>query len=182
MSALLRLKVVLVVVALVGVGGVTAAVASGGGERSRFSTDLVGYEEVPAVSTDGGGSFRAVISRTADEIEYELRYSGLQGTVTQAHIHVGQKDVAGGISVFLCSNLGNGPAGTQACPPSGTVTGTIRPVDVIGPTAQLITAGEFDELLRALRAGVAYANVHSTLVPAGEIRGQLDGDQSRVDD
>ena len=56
MSALLRLKVVLVVVALVGVGGVTAAVASGDGGRSKFSTDLVGYEEVPAVSTDGGGT------------------------------------------------------------------------------------------------------------------------------
>ena len=75
MSALLRLKVALVVVALVGVGGVTAAVASGDGERSRFSTDLVGYEEVPAISTVGGGSFRAVISRSADEIRYELSYA-----------------------------------------------------------------------------------------------------------
>jgi hypothetical protein len=181
MSALLRLKVVLVVVALVGVGGVTAAVASGDGGRSKFSTDLVGYEEVPAVSTDGGGSFRAVISRTADEIRYELRYSGLQGDVTQSHIHFGQEDVAGGISVFLCSNLGNGPAGTQACPPSGKVTGTIRPVDVIGPAGQGIAAGEFDELVKALRAGVAYANVHSTLVPSGEIRGQL-GDRGHDGD
>ena len=179
MSALLRLKVVLLVVALVGVGGVTAAVASGGGERSTFSTDLVGYEEVPAVSTDGGGSFQAVISRSADEIRYELTYSGLQGNVTQAHIHVGQKAVAGGISVFLCSNLGNGPAGTQPCPPSGNVTGPIRPADVIGPTPQLITAGEFDELVRALRAGVAAATVHTTLVPGGEIRGQLDGDEAQ---
>ena len=32
--------------------------------------------------------------------------------------------VNGGISVFLCTNLGNGPAGTQACPQEGTVTGT----------------------------------------------------------
>ena len=183
MSALLRLKVVLVVVALVGVGGVTAAVASGDGGRSRFSTDLVGYEEAPAVMTDGGGSFRAVISRTADEIRYELTYSGLEGNVTQAHIHFGQKDVSGGISVFLCSNLGNGPAGTQACPPSGTVTGTIRPVDVIGPVGQGIAAGEFDELVQALRDGLAYANVHSSLVQTGEIRGQLgDGRHHGNDD
>ena len=40
------------------------------------------------------------------------------------------------------------------------------PVDVIGPAAQGIAAGEFDELVEALRAGVAYANVHSSLVPA----------------
>jgi hypothetical protein len=177
MSALLRMKVLVVVLALLGVGGVTAAVASGDGGRSRFSTDMVGYEEVPAVSTPGGGSFQAVISRSADEIRYDMSYSALQGNVTQSHIHFGQEDVAGGISVFLCTNLGNGPAGTQACPPSGTVTGTIRPVDVIGPAGQGIAAGEFAELVKALRAGLAYVNVHSTLVPAGEIRGQLgDGD------
>ena len=181
MSALLRLKVVLVVVALVGVGGVTAAVASGDGGRSKFATDLVGYEEVPALSTAGGGTFRAAISRSADEIRYELTYGGLVGTPTQSHIHFGQKSVAGGISVFLCSNLGNGPSGTQPCPVSGTVTGTFWPADVIGPVGQGIAAGEFAELVQALRAGVAYANVHSTVYPGGEIRGQL-GDRHHGDD
>jgi hypothetical protein len=92
--------------------------------------------------------------------------------------------VNGGISVFLCSNLGNGPAGTQPCPPSGTVTGTIRPVDVIGPTGQGIAPGEFAELVTALRDGVAYANVHSNVWPGGEIRGQLshsdEGDWPRL--
>jgi hypothetical protein len=180
MSALLRTKLLILVVALLGVGGVTAAVASGDGGQKEFAVDLVGYEEVPAVSTTGGGSFRASISRSADEIRYELTYGNLQGATTQAHIHVGQKSVNGGISVFLCSNLGNGPAGTQACPPSGTVTGTIRPVDVIGPVPQGVTAGEFDELVRALRAGVAYANVHSSLWPGGEIRGQLDHSDGRA--
>ena len=184
MSALLRLKVGLVVVALVGVGGVTAAVASGDGGRSKFSTDLVGYEEVPAVSTDGGGSFRARdLHGRRTRSGTSSRTAACEGNVTQAHIHFGQKDVSGGISVFLCSNLGNGPAGTQACPPSGTVTGTIRPVDVIGPAGQGIAAGEFDELVQALRTGVAYANVHSDAHPDGEIRGQLgDGRHHGHDD
>jgi hypothetical protein len=173
MPSLLRVKLLVVVVALLGVGGVTAAVASGDGGQRRFSVDLVGYEEVPAVSTAGGGTFTAAISPSGDEIRYELTYGSLQGLAQQSHIHFGQESVTGGISVFLCSNLGNGPAGTQPCPPSGTVTGTIRPVDVIGPTAQGITAGEFDELVKALRAGVAYANVHSSVWPGGEIRGQL---------
>jgi hypothetical protein len=180
MSALLRMKVLIVVLALLGVGGVTAAVASGDGGQRRFAVDLIGYEEVPAVSTLGGGTFRAVISRTADEIRYELTYDSLQGTTQQAHIHFGQESVNGGISVFLCSNLGNGPAGTQACPQSGTVTGTIRPVDVIGPTVQGIAPGEFAELVKALRAGVAYANVHSSMWPGGEIRGQF-GDREDND-
>ena len=73
----------------------------------------------------------------------------------QAHIHFGGPRQSGGISVFLCTNLGNGPVGTQACPaPPATVTGTIRPADVIGPTAQGIAAGEFAELIDAIRHGV----------------------------
>jgi len=75
--------------------------------------------------------------------------------------------------VFLCSNLGNGPAGTQACPPSGTITGTITPANVIGPTGQGISAGEFDEVVAAIRNGTAYVNVHSTTFPVGEIRAQF---------
>src|SRR3712207_4375667 len=96
-------------------------------------------------------------------------------------MHFGQRGQSGGISVFLCTNLGNGPAGTQACPPSpGTVRGTIRAVDVIGPVGQGIAAGEFGELLRAIRAGATYVNVHSTLWPAGEIRAQIDrGNEGR---
>ena len=79
--------------------------------------------------------------------------------------------------MFLCTNLGNGPAGTQACPPApATVSGTIRPADVIGPAGQGITAGEFDELVDAIRAGMTYANVHTTERPGGEIRAQLELD------
>jgi hypothetical protein len=55
------------------------------------------------------------------------------------------------------------------------VSGTITPASVIGPAAQGIQAGEFAELVRALRAGAAYANVHTTTFPGGEIRGQISG-------
>ena len=79
---------------------------------------LTGAEEVPYVSTTADGRFEARINREETEIEYTLSYSALEGDVQQAHIHIGQKKVNGGISVFLCSNLGNGPAGTQACPPA----------------------------------------------------------------
>ena len=43
----------------------------------------------------------------------------------------------------------------------------------MGPAAQGIAPGEFDELVDAIRAGVSYANVHSTTYPMGEIRAQL---------
>ncbi len=65
--------------------------------------------------------------------------------------------------------------GTPVCPQTGKVTGTITAANVIGPAGQGIAAGEFAEALRAVRKGVAYANVHSSKYPAGEIRGQIDG-------
>jgi len=138
------------------------------------SARLVGFEEVPSsLSTTGRGRFRAVIDEDAGLITYRLTYEGLVA-VAQAHIHFGQRHTNGGISVFLCSNLGNGPAGTQACPDTaGEVSGEIVAVNVIGPAGQGIAAGEFAELLAAIRSGNAYANVHTTAFPGGEIRGQI---------
>ena len=46
---------------------------------------------------------------------------------------------------------------------------------MVGPTGQGIAPGEYAELLRAIRAGATYANVHTSKYPAGEIRAQLDG-------
>jgi hypothetical protein len=143
--------------------------------RNAVREQLTGFQENPLVlSTTGTGQFRALINDVTQEISYQLSYSSLEATVTQAHIHVGLPSQVGGVSVFLCSNLGNGPAGTQACPPApATITGTIHPADIIGPAGQGITAGQFTELVAAIRAGVTYVNVHSTLYPVGEIRAQL---------
>jgi hypothetical protein len=168
-----RLQLVLAagIVLLLGAVGVAAAGIGGGQIRERLS----GYEEVPAVSTDASGRFEARIGRFDDRIDYTLSYDGLTGDVLQSHIHFGQRSVNGGVSTFLCTNLGNGPAGTPACPPGpATVTGTVVPAGVVGPAGQGIAAGEFDELVAAIRAGVAYANVHSSTFPGGEIRAQLD--------
>lgn len=144
-------------------------------DQSTVRAKLQGFKEVPAISTSARGHFTAEIDQNLGTLSYLLSYSGLQGSVQQSHIHFGQPHVNGGISVFLCSNLGNGPAGTQTCPAEGSVKGTISAGDVIGPGAQGIGAGEFAELLEAIKAGVAYVNVHTTTFPAGEIRGQLRG-------
>ena len=135
---------------------------------------LSGYNEDPfALSTPGRGSFSAKVDQRNQEIRYTLRYDGLPTTALQAHIHFGNPSQSGGISTFLCTNLGNGPAGTQTCPTSGTVTGTITPADVVGPVGQGIAPGEFRELVDAIKAETAYVNVHTSQNPGGEIRGQL---------
>ena len=159
----------------------TAAIAHD--TKSKISARLSGYQEVPAQSSAAKAKLRAAIDENKQEISYKLSYAGpfnSGGAVTQAHIHFGQFAVNGGISAFLCATAANpGPAGTPVCPqpPADgsrvSVSGVIHPADVIGPAAQGIAPGEFDELVQAIGAGIAYANVHTTVNPAGEIRGQI---------
>jgi CHRD domain len=151
-----------------------ATVIGAGGRGFSVGTRLTGYEEVPAISTTGNGSFRGMVSADGASLSYEVSYADLEGAVAQSHIHFAQAGVNGGISIFFCSNLGNGPAGTQACPASpATVSGTVTAADVIGPNGQGISAGEWAEVVAAIRAGATYVNVHSSMFPGGEIRGQL---------
>ncbi len=168
----MRRLTVAVLVALVALLVVPIAMVPAA-SKFNFRTKLLGFEEVPAVSSTGLGEFRAQVSDTS--LSYELSYVNLEGAVQQAHIHLGQKDVNGGIVLWLCSNLPSPPTppGTPPCPgPSGTVTGTLGAGNVQAVAAQGIAAGEFNEVIRALRAGVTYANVHTDKHPPGEIRGQ----------
>lgn len=149
-----------------------------GGKKKVKSDTLTGYQETPGVSSTGTGSFAAEIDEGASMITYELTYRDLSTPALAAHIHFGNRFTAGGVSAFLC-----GGGGKPACLPGtivpAIVTGTIIPADVIGPAGQGITLGDFGELVRAIRAGMTYANVHTPAFPAGEIRGQINDDDQR---
>ena len=154
-------------------------VAHAEGKKRSLKAGLEGVNEPPVVSTTGSGEFRARISRDDTSFEYALSFQDLEGDVTQGHIHVGQRSVNGGISVWLCGTTAlPGPAGTPSCggPRAGSATRTVTAADVIGPAGQGIAAGEFAELLTLMRAGLTYANVHSTRNTGGEIRGQIKSD------
>lgn len=163
--------------------GFSPVAGDGDNHEDGFKAKLRGFQEVPAISTTGRGSFEAELSEDGLSFTYKLTFSGLQADVRQAHIHLGQPGVNGGISVWLCETVvasdpfGEGVAGdAPTCPQSGTVTGTISAVNVIGPTGQGIAGGEFGELLAAMQSGVTYANVHSAMFPGGEIRGRIKDD------
>jgi hypothetical protein len=170
-----------VVVAAGGAAGVVAAAVAGVGASGASADTERGYhvrldgysENLQALSTSGRGDLR--LRTDEDGFSYRLRYRGLEGDVTMAHLHFGRFYQNGGISVWLCqTEAAPGPEGTPTCPaPGGTVSGSFEADDVVGPTAQGIDAGSLAELRRALRAGAVYVNVHSTLYPGGEIRGQL---------
>src|SRR5215831_4623878 len=133
-------------------------------QADPFSTTLSGFEEIGAqagptgaILTDGEGSLQLDLDERGQTLNYTLTYSGLSSNVTQAHIHFGKEHVAGGIFVFLCTNLGNGPAGTPACPAGGgTVTGTITPASILAVPGQNITAGDFNVIIQALESDTAY--------------------------
>ena len=166
------LRVVAVLVAMVLSLTIPAMAADNFGARLR------GFEEPPPISTPGQGFFFATLDQTETSLSYTLIYFNLTSNATQAHIHIGQPGVNGGIVLFLCTNLAP-PAGVPvppACPNApdqNVVTGTLTAANVITQTAQGIAAGEFSEVIDAMKAQVSYANVHSAQFPGGEIRGQI---------
>ena len=174
----------LILVLLVALGIGSYAIA-GGGKKHLKAPQLSGYEENLDVSTVATGRFEISIDDDAQTLSYELEYSDLEGTVTQAHVHFGKRAVNGGISLWLCETAANprpvGSPDVPDCPQSGTVEFTLTDDHVVGPAAQGIATGEFEEIVAAIRAGRAYANVHSSKFPGGEVRGQINDDDQRDD-
>jgi CHRD domain len=159
--------------ALVGAGAVAVAGTDGGDIKETLS----GYEENMAVSTPGVGEFSARINSADETIRYTLSFAGIPTDVRQAHIHFEKRTNNGPIVTWLCDSAANPSprASTPECPAAGgTVEGVIERDDVgTGSAAQGISAGEWEEFVQAIRAGVTYVNVHSVAFPGGEVRSQI---------
>ncbi len=144
----------------------------------KVRVKLVGFEEVPSVSTPGHGRFDALINAAGTHIDWTLTYADMQADVTQAHVHIGQLSANGAIVLWICKTnqpTPPAPANAATCPGlrSGTISGSWTGADVQTVPTQGFATGELDEVIAAIRAGVAYANVHTVQSPGGEIRGQL---------
>jgi hypothetical protein len=144
------------------------AVPAAHSRTERFSASLVGENEVPPINTAGSGEFR--MQMVGSNITFSLSFSDLSSPLAVAHLHFAPTKVNGGVMIFLC-----GGGGQPACPAttSGTITGTITAANVTGPEAQGIAAGDLDSALEAVRAGLAYANMHTGNFTGGEIRSQV---------
>src|SRR5262245_18273805 len=139
------------------------------GPARAFRADLRGRNESPLTLSAGRGSLQLTVNDTDSSVHFVLRYEGLTTPVGAAHIHVGQPNVNGAVTVFFC-----GGGGRPACPASpATIEGDFVAADVLGITTQQLEAGNLAKLLRAIRAGQTYANVHTQTSPGGEIRGQI---------
>jgi CHRD domain len=116
-----------------------------------FKATLTRGAEVPkpqGAPAAAGGTFvaKSVESGSTVTIKWTLKFHGLSGKATAAHIHMGRKGAAGPVVVPLC-----GP-----CKASST------------GSAKISSAVE-----NALEQGKAYVNVHTVKNAAGEIRGQV---------
>ncbi len=151
-----------------------------------FKARLTGFQEVAPRLTPGHGTFIGKLDLNHQTITFTETWTDLigntvaSGHVLFSHIHFGQTGVAGGITVFLCGPTGATNPHQPVCQDAstGSAKGSINASDVFPATApgdgdQGIKAGDFAGLLRIIRAGGAYANIHTTQFPGGEIRGQI---------
>ena len=160
---------------------VVAATAIASPRTEQFHAVFSGFNETGALNAESGAilspghaTLELRLDRVNQTLSFVLTYADLSAPVTQSHIHFGKKHMAGGVMVFFCSNLTSAPAGTQPCPASGgTVTGTLSAANVLALAGQNVTAGDFQALEGALESDTAYANIHTTAFPAGEIRGEV---------
>ena len=172
----MRKRSVVVVVGLVlGALLVASLAVAAGGKKNFRAGDLVGYEENPDISTVAIGLVQGDRSTTTprrsstSSATRGSRAPSCRRTSTSAS----GRSTAGS-RVFLCGTAASpGPAGTPTCPQSGTVSRTVGVGDILAPGTQGIEAGNFAELVAAMRNGSTYANVHSTKWPGGEIRAQI---------
>jgi CHRD domain len=158
---------VLLVVGILPVAATASAEDSG---KTRFAAHLTAAQEVqtpPVVSNaTGTGKFR--ISDNDTKIHFRLSGRGFDPThrILQAHIHLAPRGTNGNIVLFLF------PLSTAGVNPEGfSVSGTLTADDIVKPATG--TAPTFPEIVAAIRAGNAYANIHTNVFKAGEIRGQL---------
>jgi hypothetical protein len=157
------------------------AFSAAAAHAEHFSANFSGFQELGALNAETGAilsngtaTLDLDLDQNAHTLTFKLTFANLSTPVTQAHIHFGRNHVPGGVIVFFCTNLNNSPVSTQACPAGGgTVTGTLKAGEVVGPAGQNITVGDFDGLEDALTSNSAYGNIHTTKFPAGEIRGQI---------
>jgi hypothetical protein len=160
--------VIIAAAAVLTLGAIGTVAANDDKNKSKdVKAVLTGFNEVPlSISTSGTGKLRMSIDGSNTTVSYTLSFSGLEGgAVTGAHLHLGKPGVAGNVIVNLCPVTCVSP-----------VSGTFAAANVVAqPTQGIAGPADWAEVLKAIRAGAVYANVHTTGYPAGEIRGQLSG-------
>lgn len=158
----LRGVVIAVTAWLLMVGVIAAQVSA----AENFEALMSGAQEVPPLDTR---SFGRTVFQVSDD-GTALNYTVIVGSivdVTQAHIHLGERGTNGPVVAFL---FGFNPDGVTV---NGILAEGVITDESIFPVPGF--EGTLEALLKRMRAGTTYVNVHTKARPAGEIRGQIIG-------
>lgn len=148
------------------------------GGRVRFRSSLSTDQEVQPDVVDSGASGRAtLVARDGQSVRIDVRFDGLTGPLTAAHLHLAPAGSNGPIVVDMGSGIRR--SGVRFTASAGDLTGPLAGQDFVA-------------LLNELAAGNVYINLHTAEFPAGELRGQValrdfdaprdDGDKDSDDD
>lgn len=140
-------------------GGVSAM------DKRTFTAHLTGGAEVPSNDSQGQGQVIFRLNEDGTEMYYKLIVANIDN-VRAAHIHCAAVGENGPVVVGL---FGTPTVGVQnGVLAEGTITdANVNPLSCVGGTKSLAA------VLELIRSGSAYVNVHTTLLPGGEIRGQI---------
>ena len=133
--------------------GLQSAHASG--EVIQCTGALVGAEEVPPNASTATGTITFTFDQSTSTSTWTETFSGLSAPATAAHVH--SPALPGSVAAVQVPFTGV-PAAT-----SGSFSGS-------STTIISRTAAQF---ANDLLTGMAYANIHDSSFPGGEIRGQL---------
>ena len=109
-----------------------------------FSAALSAANEVPPTTSTATGTATFVLAPDMTSLVYHIEYGSMSAAETVAHIH-------------------------KAAP--GTNGAVVFPLSVGSPKDGVLTLSTAQ--VEDLRSGLYYVNIHSSLNPAGEIRGQV---------
>ncbi|MFA6177356.1 MAG: CHRD domain-containing protein [Candidatus Paceibacterota bacterium] len=131
--------------------GVTGVTADLGALSNTFSATLNNTQEVPATVSTATGTGAFTIDANANTLTYNISASGLQGgAITGMHIH------------------------GSAVPPDGAIGQNSAIAFSLGTTLPASGTWNYPEAMEPeILAGRTYVNIHTTLFPNGEIRGQI---------
>ena len=134
--------------------------AYGQPQLQQFTAKMTGTQEVPPKDTKATGT--ATFVPTPDQMTLAYRVDSNTNYNTMANIHKGKAGENGPIVVTFFTST---PGGIVPF----TAHGNLRANDLEGPLA----GKQIADLIKMIKDGDAYVNVHTVQNPNGEIRGQI---------
>lgn len=139
-----------------------------------FATRLTGIEEVPVNNSPGTGN--AIVTVNGNLMTVDVTFSGLIGNTSVAHIHCCTPPGVNATVATTTPSFPGFPAGVGVTSGTYLQTFDLTLASTYNP-AFVTMRGGLDAarvaFLGGLQNGLTYFNVHSSLFPGGEIRGQL---------